>query len=180
MKPGSRGLANLVFWLSFWRGVHQQADFFAEAIMLAAAFGSYFTTRQSVHEVNRFHFHPIQEVAILFIGIFATMMPALDWLGANAHELLGQIPRRNFYGARHTFQHARQRADLSRLFERAFRDERANDIENCWPALLGSDCHQCRRGVFRRGDLHRKRAEFHDKSHADHEKFTCRRFPDLF
>jgi Na+/H+ antiporter NhaD/arsenite permease-like protein len=31
-------------------------------------------------------------VAILFIGIFATMIPALDWLGANAHELLGQNP----------------------------------------------------------------------------------------
>ena len=55
--------------------------------MLAAAVGSYFTTRKSIHQANHFNFHPIQEVAILFIGIFATMMPALDWLEANAGAL---------------------------------------------------------------------------------------------
>ena len=87
------GLANLVFLAVILGAVFINKPFFLrEAIMLAAAFGSYFTTEQSVHEANRFHFHPIQEVAILFIGIFATMMPALDWLGANAHELLGQNP----------------------------------------------------------------------------------------
>jgi len=48
-------------------------------LMLAAAAGSYFTTRESVHKANHFNFQPIQEVAILFIGIFATMIPALDW-----------------------------------------------------------------------------------------------------
>ena len=46
--------------------------------------GSYFTTRKRVHESNHFNFHPIKEVAILFIGIFATMIPALDWLQLNA------------------------------------------------------------------------------------------------
>lgn len=55
--------------------------------MLAAAAGSYFTTRQSIHESNHFNFHPLQEVAILFIGIFATMMPALDWLQSNAGRI---------------------------------------------------------------------------------------------
>ena len=60
--------------------------------MLAAAVGSYFTTRKQVHEANHFNFHPIREVAILFIGIFATMMPALDWLGGNARQLLGDDP----------------------------------------------------------------------------------------
>jgi Na+/H+ antiporter NhaD/arsenite permease-like protein len=54
--------------------------------MLAAALGSYLTTRQSIHEANHFNFHPIQEVAILFIGIFATMMPALDWLERHARD----------------------------------------------------------------------------------------------
>ncbi len=33
-----------------------------------------------MHEANRFSFRPIVEVAVLFFGIFATMMPALDRL----------------------------------------------------------------------------------------------------
>ncbi|MGA2800852.1 MAG: sodium:proton antiporter [Verrucomicrobiota bacterium] len=87
------GLANLFFLAVILGAVFiNKPIFLREGIMLAAAFGSYFKTEQSVHEANRFHFHPIWEVAILFIGIFATMMPALDWLGANAHGLLGQNP----------------------------------------------------------------------------------------
>ncbi|MBM3877219.1 MAG: sodium:proton antiporter [Verrucomicrobia bacterium] len=58
--------------------------FLREGLMVAAAAGSWFATRKHIHEANHFNFHPIQEVAILFVGIFATMMPALDWLGANA------------------------------------------------------------------------------------------------
>ncbi|MBI5759454.1 MAG: sodium:proton antiporter [Planctomycetales bacterium] len=42
---------------------------------LAAA--SYFGTRREVHVKNRFSFGPINEVAILFAGIFVTMTPAL-------------------------------------------------------------------------------------------------------
>ncbi len=66
--------------------------FLREALMLAAATTSYFTTKKSVHEANHFNFHPITEVAILFAGIFATMIPALDWLAANAREILGASP----------------------------------------------------------------------------------------
>jgi Na+/H+ antiporter NhaD/arsenite permease-like protein len=61
--------------------------FLREGLMIAATFGSYYTTRPAVHEANHFNFHPIEEVAILFLGIFATMMPALDWLQANAAAL---------------------------------------------------------------------------------------------
>ena len=32
------------------------------------------------------------EVAVLFFGIFATMMPALDWLQVNARSILGPNP----------------------------------------------------------------------------------------
>ena len=87
------GLANLFFLAVILGAVFiNHPVFLREGILLAAALGSYFTTARSVHEANRFHFHPIQEVAILFIGIFATMIPALDWLGANARELLGPNP----------------------------------------------------------------------------------------
>src|SRR5262249_49561732 len=73
------GLGNLAF-LAIILGatlIHHP-PFLREAIMLAAATASYLTTRKAVHEANDFNFHPIKEVAILFAGIFATMMPALD------------------------------------------------------------------------------------------------------
>ena len=38
-------------------------------------------------EANEFNFLPIKEVAILFVGIFATMIPALDYLEQNAAAL---------------------------------------------------------------------------------------------
>jgi len=59
-------------------------SFLREALMIAAAAGSYFTTRNEIHVKNDFNFGPIKEVAILFVGIFATMVPALDWLELNA------------------------------------------------------------------------------------------------
>ena len=87
------GLANLFFLAVILGSVFMERPvFLRETLMLAAAVGSYFTTRKSVHEANHFNFHPIQEVAVLFAGIFATMMPALDWLDLHAKELLGTDP----------------------------------------------------------------------------------------
>jgi Na+/H+ antiporter NhaD/arsenite permease-like protein len=59
----------------------------SEALMIAAALGSYFTTPRPIHEFNDFNFAPIKEVAWLFAGIFATMVPALDYLEVHAAEL---------------------------------------------------------------------------------------------
>jgi Na+/H+ antiporter NhaD/arsenite permease-like protein len=87
------GLANLFFLAVILGAVFiRRPVFLREGILLAAALGSYFTTARSVHAANRFHFHPIQEVAVLFAGIFATMIPALDWLDLNARALLGAHP----------------------------------------------------------------------------------------
>ncbi len=59
--------------------------FLREALMVEAAVASYFTTKKrSVHESNHFSLGPVKEVAILFVGIFATMMPALEWMQASA------------------------------------------------------------------------------------------------
>ena len=90
------GLANLFFLAVLIGAVFLQHPpfplFLREGLMVAAAVGSYFTTKKSVHEANHFNFHPIQEVAILFVGIFATMLPALGWLEGNAGTLLGANP----------------------------------------------------------------------------------------
>src|SRR5262249_17947434 len=79
------GLGNLFFLGLILGAVFiTEPHFLREGLMFAAAAGSFFTTRRQVHEANQFNFHPIQEVAVLFVGIFATMMPALDWLQVNA------------------------------------------------------------------------------------------------
>ena len=87
------GLPNLFFLAAILGAVFvNQPVFLREILMLAAATGSYFTTKKSVHTANEFDFHPAIEVAVLFAGIFATMIPALAWLDHNAASLLGQNP----------------------------------------------------------------------------------------
>ncbi len=87
------GLSNVLFLALILFAVFvNRPPFLRELLMVGAAVGSYFTTKKRVHESNSFNFHPITEVAILFVGIFATMLPALDWLAGNAKELLGTGP----------------------------------------------------------------------------------------
>ncbi len=57
-----------------------------EVAMLAAAAASYRFTPKSVHDSNAFAFGPIKEVAFLFAGIFATMMPALGYLSLHGQD----------------------------------------------------------------------------------------------
>lgn len=58
-----------------------------EAIMIAAAAAAFRFARKDALRANEFSFAPIKEVAILFAGIFATMVPALDWLNLHADRL---------------------------------------------------------------------------------------------
>jgi len=54
------------------------------AVQIAAMLGfgavSLATTPRRVHEANRFSWAPITEVAVVFVGIFVTMVPALSFL----------------------------------------------------------------------------------------------------
>jgi Na+/H+ antiporter NhaD/arsenite permease-like protein len=92
-----QGLVNL-FFLGVILGASliNRPPFLREVLMVAAAAGSWYCTQKSVHESNDFNFGPIKEVAILFAGIFATMMPALDWLQANASHM-GQLTAGFFF-----------------------------------------------------------------------------------
>ena len=83
-----QGLRNLVF-LGVILGavfVHHPV-FLREAIMAAAALASWALTPKEIHKANDFTLEPIKEVAWLFLGIFATMIPALDYLQAHAQSL---------------------------------------------------------------------------------------------
>jgi Na+/H+ antiporter NhaD/arsenite permease-like protein len=51
-------------------------------VMIIAALVSYFVTSRDIHEANDFSFGPVKEVGWLFIGIFLTMIPALELLAA--------------------------------------------------------------------------------------------------
>lgn len=87
------GLANLFFLAVILGAVFVTWPvFLREALMFGAAAGSYFTTKKAVHAANDFNFHPILEVAVLFAGIFTTMMPALDCIDQHAGEWLGHNP----------------------------------------------------------------------------------------
>lgn len=57
------------------------------AIILAAAFLSFKTTKKEIRISNHFTWGAIQEVAVLFIGIFITMQPALMLLKAKGASL---------------------------------------------------------------------------------------------
>ena len=56
-------------------------------IILLAAFLSFMTTKSEVRTKNHFTWSAIQEVAVLFIGIFVTMQPALMILKAKGASL---------------------------------------------------------------------------------------------
>ncbi|MDD6331322.1 MAG: sodium:proton antiporter [Clostridium sp.] len=56
-------------------------------IILIAAALSLITTKKEVREANHFSWDAIQEVAVLFVGIFVTMIPALLILKAKGGEL---------------------------------------------------------------------------------------------
>ena len=56
-------------------------SYIKEAIWVVVAFCSYrFASKKAIAD-NDFSFEPIKEVAFLFIGIFATMMPAIELVG---------------------------------------------------------------------------------------------------
>jgi Na+/H+ antiporter NhaD/arsenite permease-like protein len=69
-----------------------------EMAMAAAAVVSVWKTPAKVREENEFTWHPIEEVAILFAGIFATMIPALLILKARGAEL-GVVSPAHFFWA---------------------------------------------------------------------------------
>lgn len=75
---GLVGVLALVLWAPApWR----------ELGMIALTTVAYLATPRRLRETNRFSFYPIQEVSILFVGIFVTMVPALLILEARGAEL---------------------------------------------------------------------------------------------
>ncbi|MBM4005656.1 MAG: sodium:proton antiporter [Planctomycetes bacterium] len=68
-----------------------------EGLMIGLGIAGYFTTPSVNRTSNRFSFAPIIEVAVLFIGIFVTMAPALLLLNARGKELGLELPWHFFW-----------------------------------------------------------------------------------
>ena len=68
-----------------------------EAGMVALAAVSWFATPRDVHARNQFGWGPIVEVAVLFAGIFVTMVPALAYLREHAASLGVREPMQFFW-----------------------------------------------------------------------------------
>ncbi|MBN1928663.1 MAG: sodium:proton antiporter [Chlorobiaceae bacterium] len=68
-----------------------------ELIMAGIAVAAYKTSDQDALAGNEFNFEPIKEVGFLFIGIFATMIPALQLIGSYAQEHAAGFSVSRFY-----------------------------------------------------------------------------------
>ncbi len=77
----------------------QPISFLRELIMFSVAFFSYRFASKEALKGNDFSFEPIREVAFLFIGIFGTMIPALELIGdfAQSEEGTSLITHNTLY-----------------------------------------------------------------------------------
>ena len=73
--------------------------FLREIVLVVVLLLSVISTHKRVRKVNHFSWEPISEVAILFIGIFVTMTPALLYLNENATSLGITKPEQFFFAA---------------------------------------------------------------------------------
>jgi Na+/H+ antiporter NhaD/arsenite permease-like protein len=73
--------------------------FLREIVLVTIIFLSVLSTRRRIRKSNHFSWEPITEVAILFIGIFVTMTPALLFLNENATSLGITEPAQFFFAS---------------------------------------------------------------------------------
>lgn len=81
-------------WGTNWR----PQPYLREIVQLFLVWVSLTFGPRSARTANQFSYHPIQEVAALFFGIFITMQPALEILRAESPRLGVRTPVRMFWG----------------------------------------------------------------------------------
>lgn len=80
---------NVLSWVPSINYDGQRISFLREVIMLSVAYFSFRFAEPLALKGNDFNLHPIREVAFIFVGIFATMMPALELVGSFARSADG-------------------------------------------------------------------------------------------
>lgn len=81
---------NIFHWLPVLRLGHHEFSFIREIILFSITFISYRKADAFAFEKNRFNLEPLKEVVVLFIGIFFTMMPAIQIICEFASSTEGQ------------------------------------------------------------------------------------------
>ena len=91
------GKINIVFIIGVVLSVIVLKTPVREGMMIGLSILSLVFTPRGVHNRNEFHYAPIIEVAILFAGIFITMVPALVILEARGAEFGVRLPWHFFW-----------------------------------------------------------------------------------
>jgi Na+/H+ antiporter NhaD/arsenite permease-like protein len=93
-----RGMRNLFFLMIILAAVFAKTPI-REILMIAGAAASHRFASKTALRANEFTWAPIKEVGILFAGIFATMVPALDWLAMNAGRMPIRTPGQYYWAS---------------------------------------------------------------------------------
>jgi len=81
----------------YFININPYFKFVREAVIVLMAYLSMQFTPKLLRISNNFTWHPIEEVAYLFLGIFVTMVPALLYLEVNAKSLGVQTTTQFYY-----------------------------------------------------------------------------------
>src|SRR6266436_8871003 len=92
------GSQNFLFLLALLAALIAVRVGWREPLMVLVALGSYFATPQRIREANNFTLAPLKEVGWLFLGIFGTMIPVLEYMEGSA-EKLGLTSQTAFFWA---------------------------------------------------------------------------------
>ena len=81
------GAQNFAFLFALLAALIAVRPGWREPLMALIALGSYFATPQRIREANNFTWAPLKEVGWLFLGIFGTMIPVLEFMERSAGKL---------------------------------------------------------------------------------------------
>lgn len=86
-KWGCDGAHNFIFLFALLGVLVAVPVGWREPLMVLVALGSYFGTAKRIREANSFTVAPLKEVGWLFLGIFGTMIPVLEYMERSAGDL---------------------------------------------------------------------------------------------
>jgi Na+/H+ antiporter NhaD/arsenite permease-like protein len=81
------GAHNFIFLFAILGALVAVPTGWREPLVLLIALGSFLGTPKRVREANNFAFAPLKEVGWLFVGIFGTMIPVLEFMEHSAGKL---------------------------------------------------------------------------------------------
>jgi Na+/H+ antiporter NhaD/arsenite permease-like protein len=97
------GMVSFVFLIGSYGQRYLGDGYLRAVVQIAGTLGfaalSFNTTAKRVHEMNRFSWGPIVEVAAVFVGVFVTMVPAMSFLAERGAALGITKPWQFFWAA---------------------------------------------------------------------------------